>query len=393
MEINFGHGFLPRIDKRNWPGVDRALGPPGRLPLGDGVDLPWAIIDHAYAHVRPEMVQGLRDHDVQLICDSSAWRYREPATFSVHSMTAAPYAPPRPVDVAGGDFQRLVEADLRAQSAVGADAYLIPGFVPRNRDDEVEAITLRAVEIALGMCDLDARPFFAFVGLHASRMEQGVELLDRLNRSVSGVYVQVTPFRPQGDTVSKLTRCADLFAHAAKDFIVIAGRGGGAGNFFRTLGAHAADAGLAEGESFDFGSKARPRKPAEGVGGKGFGRRVYLPSIGLSVSGKQFQLLGSTPGLQHLTRCSLPCCQFQPFNTKRAVEHSLRARVAEAADHVVVPPRRRIEQLLDQLAGRRTTLASCNATLQVMGLPPLSSKHLEHQTAALARHLARSAAA
>ncbi len=46
MELNFGHGFVPRIDKRNWSGVDRALalgGPPGCLPLGDGVDLPWAI--------------------------------------------------------------------------------------------------------------------------------------------------------------------------------------------------------------------------------------------------------------------------------------------------------------------------------------------------------------
>ena len=50
--------------------------------------------------------------------------------------------------------------------------------------------------------------------------------------------------------------------------MVIAGRAGGAGNFFRALGADATDAGLAEGEQFDFGSKAHPRKPTKGVEGK-----------------------------------------------------------------------------------------------------------------------------
>ena len=35
MQLDFGHGFVPRIDKRNWTGVDSALGPPGRLPFDD----------------------------------------------------------------------------------------------------------------------------------------------------------------------------------------------------------------------------------------------------------------------------------------------------------------------------------------------------------------------
>ena len=38
--MDFGHGFVPRIDKRNWSGIDRALGPPGRLPLDDPLELP-----------------------------------------------------------------------------------------------------------------------------------------------------------------------------------------------------------------------------------------------------------------------------------------------------------------------------------------------------------------
>lgn len=393
MELNFDHGFVPRIDKRNWSGVDRALGPPGRLPLGDGVDLEWAVVDHAYAHVRPEMTQALRDHDVQVLYDSSAWRYREPETFSIESMTEAPYAPKRPIEAPGDEVRSFVEADLRSQAALGASAYMIPGFVPRDRHDDVAALTLQAVDVALGMQDLSPLPLIAFVGVHASRIEHGLKLLDRLSRSVAGVYIQLTPFQPQTDTVSKLTRSADLFRAASGEFTVIAGRAGGAGSFFRALGAHATDAGLAEGERFDFGSKAHPRKPTKGVEGKGFGRRVYLPSIGLSVSGKLFRLLTDTPGLQHIVRCSLPCCQFQPFSTKRAVEHSLRARVAEAAEHLATPPARRVESLLDLVSRRRAALDGCNATLEALGERALNSQHLEHQAAALARHLARSAAA
>lgn len=391
--MDFGHGFLPRIDKRNWTGVDRALGPAGRLPLGDGVDLPWAVVDHAYACARPSMREALTAHDVRLIVDASAWRYRETATFAVDSMTAAPYAPSEPIDGRGDALRHLVESDLRSQCEMGAAAYLIPGFVPRNRDDSVDDLILDAIDIALGMSDLDPRPFIAFVGIHSERFDRGAELLARINRAVAGVYVQITPFRPQSDTVSKLLRCADLYAHAADDFSVIAGRGGGGGNFFRALGVAATDAGLAEGETFDFASKARPKKPGDGVKGKGFGRRIYLPALGLSVSGKQFRLLGETQGLQQFARCALPCCRFNPFDTKRAVEHSLRARVAEATEQRDLPRSSAVERQLDQLASRLATLNSCNSVLAAMDEAPFSTKHLEHQSAALARRLARSTAA
>jgi len=391
--MEFGHGFLPRIDKRNWTGVDRALGPPGRLPLGDGLELPWAIADHAYAHKLPSMVRALHDHDVKVICDSSAWRYREVPTFGIEAMTAPPYAPKEPIGQVDDAFRRFVEADLRAQGEIGADAYLIPGFVPRYRDDDIGDITLAAVDIALGMTDIDARPFIAFVGMHSERLDRGVELLGRLHRAVAGAYIQVTPFRPQSDTVSKLIRCGDVYAEVAKEFVVIAGRAGGGGNFFRALGAHATDAGLAEGETFDFASKVRPKRPGQGVEGKGFGRRVYLPSIGLSVSGKEFRLLSATPGLQQFVRCALPCCQFKPFDTKRAVEHSLRARVTEAAEHHATPRSMALHRLLDELAKRSTALTSCNAVLNEMGEKPFKTKHLDNQAAALARRLARSTAA
>ncbi len=138
--------------------------------------------------------------------------------------STAPYAPKEPIGQVDDAFRRFVEADLCAQCEIGADAYLIPGFVPRGRNDRVEDITLAAVDIALGMTDIDARPFIAFVDMHSERLDRGVELLGRLHRAIGGAYIQVTPFRPQSDTVSKLIRCTDVYAEVAKEFVVIAGR-------------------------------------------------------------------------------------------------------------------------------------------------------------------------
>jgi hypothetical protein len=172
----------------------------------------------------------------------------------------------------------------------------------------------------------------AFIGIHSEHLDAGVALLGEVSRSVAAVYAQVTPFKPQADTASKLLRCADLFGHTALDFTVIAGRAGGAGNFFRALGVHAADAGLADGETFELASKVRPRLPSDNLRGKGTGRRVYIQQLGLSVSGRLHHLLANTGGLQQFLRCSLPCCRFSPLDATRtrAVEHTLRARVDSA---------------------------------------------------------------
>ena len=152
--------------KRNWSGVDRTLGRSGRLPLGDGVALPWAVVDNAYAHVRPELAQALRSHDVEVLYDSSAWRYREAATFGVEAMTKVPYASPHPIDRPGDELHSFVKADLRSPAALGASAYLIPGFVPRDRHDDVTAMTLAAIDVALGMQDLAPHPLIAFCSSH-----------------------------------------------------------------------------------------------------------------------------------------------------------------------------------------------------------------------------------
>jgi hypothetical protein len=177
--MDSGHGFVPRLDKRNWAGVDRALGPPGRLPLDEPVDLPWVIVDLAIGMGKPSVVQALHAHGVKVHADSSAWRYREYATFSVDAMSRAPYAPSDPIGARGADLRSFVEEVLRAQCRIGVDAYFVPGFVPRSRSDDITALTVEAIGTALAMTDLDARPMMAFVGMQSEQLDAGVRLVER----------------------------------------------------------------------------------------------------------------------------------------------------------------------------------------------------------------------
>src|SRR5438046_2877427 len=226
--MDFGHGFVPRLDKRNWAGVERALGPPGRLPLDEAVDLPWVIVDLAWVTGKPSVVEALHAHGVKVIADSSAWRYREYATFSIDAMSRAPYAPSDPIGAPGAELRSFVEEVLRAQCRTGVDAYLVPGFVPRGRTDDITSLTVEAISTALAMTDIEPRPMVAFVGMYSEQLEAGVQLVEDLSRSIAAVYAQITPFKPQADTASKLLRCADVFEHLATDFTVVAGRAGGA---------------------------------------------------------------------------------------------------------------------------------------------------------------------
>ncbi len=44
MELDFGHGFLPRISLDNYRAVDRCVGS-ADLFATDRVDLPWALVE------------------------------------------------------------------------------------------------------------------------------------------------------------------------------------------------------------------------------------------------------------------------------------------------------------------------------------------------------------
>jgi len=128
LDLELGHGFIPRIGEENYKAVDRCVGP-ADLFNPDRLDLPWAIIDGAWAEGRPELLNTLRNHETKLLVDTHGWRYRYGATSEVAKLTTTSWSPGGAVslaDKAGGRL--LVEASVRAQSALGADAYLIPGW-------------------------------------------------------------------------------------------------------------------------------------------------------------------------------------------------------------------------------------------------------------------------
>jgi hypothetical protein len=117
-----GKPHTARIDKCNRTGIDTALGPPGRLPFDDPLDLAWAIVDLALTRDKPTVVTDLHAHGVKVIADSSAWRYRETSTFAIDSMTNVPYAPGEPLGATGTSIADFIERELRVQEACHVDA-------------------------------------------------------------------------------------------------------------------------------------------------------------------------------------------------------------------------------------------------------------------------------
>lgn len=47
MDLDFGHGFVPRIGEENYKAVDRCVGPADLF--SPSFDLPWAIVDGGWA--------------------------------------------------------------------------------------------------------------------------------------------------------------------------------------------------------------------------------------------------------------------------------------------------------------------------------------------------------
>lgn len=86
LDLELGHGFIPRIGEENYKAVDRCVGP-ADLFNPDRLDLPWAIIDGAWAEGRPELLNTLRNHETKLLVDTHGWRYRYGATSEVAKLT------------------------------------------------------------------------------------------------------------------------------------------------------------------------------------------------------------------------------------------------------------------------------------------------------------------
>lgn len=398
--MDLGHGFLPRIDARNYKAVERCLPRDGPGMFNVGLDLPWAILEGPWALQHgASTIELCRDRGVSFLVDTQAWRYRDPRTFTVKKFTATPYAPPGPLAASDPSvLSDFVEADLKTQASLGASAYLLPGVVPNGPHDDIHAEALAFLEIAQEKLP-EARPCIAFIGAHTSSMEAAHQLIDALPHWIDGVYLQLTPINPLHDSPSKIIDGLMLMRHAAQQgFTVIAGRLAGLTPLLRAASIPGVDAGLGEGESFAYSNKVKnhePRTSTERQPRLPMGR-LYVPQLGRSVSAREWARLMELPALRGQLLCRLPCCAFGlPVETtpQRGREHSLHCRVADAKA-LPVSGRSATEAVISLLEQRQSAARAITASLREAGIDPVATDFLDNHLA-VARFLrdASSAAA
>lgn len=390
MDLDFGHGFIPRIGSQNYKAVDRCLGADSLFDTR--LDLPWAIVDAGWAEKNAGFLASLRSQGTRLLFDGSYWRYRYAPTFEIAAMVSASYAPASPIDADQPDeLARFVRASMRLQAKLDANAYFVPGLMPNDKHEDLRPAYEQIVTVLEEFTDLPPKPFVLFVGAHSEGIANAHALLDSLPGFLSALYVQVSPTDPVKDSPTKLQRVGDLYAYARNlGLPVIAGHAGAITPALRAAGIEAADAGLASSEAFQAASARRP-KPTKDPDAKvegGPSARVYLEAVGRSFDAKRAAELLAVPAVRELAgSCRLSCHRFigGADYLARAKEHSLRARIAEAATIANLPPRMRLSEMLEIIAKRRSTITAINAALRDAGIATLDTGPADNHLTWLAR--------
>lgn len=393
-EFDWGHGFVPRVGPANRLQVDRALSPPNLL--GEPVELPWVIVDSHWALTNPHLLGHLRESGARLLFDAQAWRYREGPTFETPKFLQLPHSPKGPIEVPGTALRDFVKEEIAAQAGLQADAYLVPGFVPRDRNDDVRSLTLSAMDIAIeALSDVAPKPLVAFIGGHTRNIGAVEKLFTELHGAVAGVYLQLTPVNPKTDSPAKLVDIARLFLGCQEhDVKLLGGRMAAAGTLLRAVGVDAVDGGLAEGETFGLNGQLTSRKPASSDSkGTGRGPRIYIQQLGLSTNVADYQKLAAIPKVAVDLSPSAPCCRYRPLSEmgRHAGEHSLRCRVDEAIELARLPESMRAHRAIDVFRAKSSLLTTINGILRVEGLPPLPTRQIDNSVTALERLLDRPA--
>jgi hypothetical protein len=397
VDPDFGHGFIPRIGEENYKVVDRCVGPADLF--SPSLDLPWAIVDGAWAEQKPDLLKTLRAHGTSLLVDTHGWRYRYDAALDVAKLQAATWAPAATVSVvdkAAG--KTLVEASLRAQAELDPGAYFLPGWLPATDTEDLRAAYEQIVTTASEFNDVAPKPFVLYLGGHTKGIDQVIALLDELPHFISGLYLQMTPVRPMKASPSKLEALTSVYAHAASlGFKVIAGHAGAVTPVLRALGIDAADAGLAIGETFDQSPAKRRAEPDTDEKPTSGGRRsrMYFGQIGRSLEAAEVERILAVPGAAaELRSCRLPCHRFSGHHVlEQAREHSLWARVEEAQLVNSLPSSMRATSVYERLKAQRSVLAMINGALEAVGEKPLEVKPVDNQLAWISRALAARSAA
>jgi hypothetical protein len=333
------------------------------------------------------------------VVDTAGWRFRYAATAEVHKLRSASWAPEATVSLADpAAAQTLVRMSLLAQAALGADAYLVPGWMPESPEEDVRPAYERILATVEAFADVPAKPLILFVGGHTQGIEAVVSLLDSVPHFVSAVYVQLSPIAPAVDSPSKLESITSVYRHAADlGFQVVAGHGGAALPALRALGIDAADAGLASGETFDRArAKTSPRRgDANEDPGGGRPSRMYFSQIGRSLGAADVRrLLGNPAAAIELGGCRLPCHRFRSGDPlEQAREHSLWARVTDAQLVDSLPASMRSAAVHERLRNQRSVLSTINGALVAAGEAPLSAKPIDNHMTWMSRAAAARAVA
>ena len=391
MDLDFGHGFIPRIGTDNYRAVDRCTGP--TTLFDTALDLPWAIVDGAWAEPKVELLKALKQHGTKLLVDTAGWRYRYDATLEVRKLREASWAPATAITMTDRKgVAALVRASMRAQATIGADAYLLPGWLPETPTEDLIGVYETILETASSFDDVDAKPLVQFVGGHTKGIDEVVRILDHLPHFVSAVYLQLSPIHPAKDSPSKLEALADVYRHVAQGgFKVIAGHAGAIVPHLRSLGIDAADAGLATSETFD---RSRARQPQtrseESSNGGGRRSRMYFGQLGMSLGAKDIERSMTVPAAAaELTGCRLPCHRFRPDHLlDQAREHSLWTRVEEAVLVGSLPATMRASSVFERMRNQRSVLSRVNSALEAAGQPPLPLTQIDNHLAWFSRTLA-----
>lgn len=82
--MDLGHGFIPRVDARNYKAVERCLTRDGPGLFHEVLDVPWAGLEGPWALQHGAATLELcRNRGVSVLVDTQAWRYRDARTFVV----------------------------------------------------------------------------------------------------------------------------------------------------------------------------------------------------------------------------------------------------------------------------------------------------------------------
>ncbi|MCU1400346.1 MAG: hypothetical protein JWN62_3455 [Acidimicrobiales bacterium] len=347
----------------------------------------------------PRTLNTLRGHGTKLLVDTHGWRYRYAATAEVAKLSTASWAPQSAVSLADKTSGRLlVESSIRAQAVLGADAYIVPGWMPDEPSEDLRRSYSAIFETISAFDGVDARPFVMFIGGHTKGLDRVIELLDEVPHFVSAVYLQLSPIAPSKDSPSKLEALMAVYRHAsARGFKVIAGHAGAITPALRAMGVDAADAGLATGEAFDRSGARSSRKKADDEQSSAGGRRsrMYFSQIDRSLDAKVVETLMSVPGAAaELRGCRLPCHRFRGGHLlDHAREHSLWSRVEEAQLVDSLPRSMRMTQVYERLRSQRSVLATINGALDAANQETLDPKPLENRLTWVSRTIAMASAA